>query len=315
MKPELLLMRAIYPPAVAELERDFTLLRLWSAPDPRSYLREACGNARAAITTTPIGFCRADFEALPGLEIVACFGPTHELIDLAAAKERGVVVTSTPDSTAEPVAEIAMGMVVAVMRRLTEADRFVRSGEWTRRVFDVGRDVHGKTLGIVGFGKIGREIAKRAVAFDMRVCYHGPRLKKGVAYPYFADLESMARAADCLVVTCPLTPATRNLVDARVLAALGDDGFLVNVSRGAVVDEDALIAALSANRLAGAALDVFRDEPRVPEALMRMDNVVLAPHIGTSTLEIREGRSRKLLADLRAHFAGKPLSHRVTAHS
>ena len=145
----------------------------------------------------------------------------------------------------------------------------------------------------------------------MTICYYGPHRKDDVAYHYFDDLESMARESDVLVVTCPLTPATRNLVDARVLRALGADGFLVNVARGAIVDEQALIAALANRQLAGAALDVFRDEPRVPAELMQMSNVVLAPHIGTSTREVREGRSRKLLADLRAFFAGGRLTHRV----
>jgi lactate dehydrogenase-like 2-hydroxyacid dehydrogenase len=138
-------------------------------------------------------------------------------------------------------------------------------------------------------------------------------MKDGVAYPYFANLEAMAREVDVLAVTCPLTPATRNLVDARVLAALGAKGFLANVARGAVVDEDALVAALKDKRIAGAALDVFRDEPRVPAALMQMDNVVLTPHMGTSTRENRDERTRKLLANLRAHFAGKPPPHLMTS--
>jgi lactate dehydrogenase-like 2-hydroxyacid dehydrogenase len=173
--------------------------------------------------------------------------------------------------------------------------------------------VHGKRLGIVGLGRIGRELAKRASGFDMRVCYHGPRPKDGVSYAYFADLVQMAMEVDCLAVTCPLTAATRNLIDARVLAALGPQGYLVNVARGAVVDEPALVAALANGELAGAALDVFRDEPRVPEVLMRMDNVVLAPHMGTSTREVRDERSRKLLADLAAFFARRPLVHEVSA--
>ena len=313
VKPEIVLMKAIYAPAIAELERDFTVHKLWTAPQPHAFISRIHGNVRAAITTPPTGFSRRDFEAFPKLEIVACFGPHYELIDLAAAKQRGVAVTCTPDSTAEPVADLAMGMVVAVMRRLCESDRFVRAGKWPAGVFDSGSEVHGKTCGIVGFGRIGRQLAKRAAGFDMSVCYYGPHRKDDVAYRYFDDLESMARESDCLVVTCPLTPATRNLVDARVLRALGADGFLVNVARGAIVDEPALIAALASGRLAGAALDVFRDEPRVPAALMEMDNVVLAPHIGTSTREVREGRSRKLLADLRAFFAGRPLTHQVPA--
>ena len=311
MKPELLLVRPIYAPAMAELERDFTLHKPWAAPEPGAYIGQACGNVRAAVTTTTAGFSRGDFEALPRLEILGCYGPYYELVDLAAAKARGVIVTHTPDSTAEPVADLAMGMIVAVMRRLCEADRFVRAGKWPGGMFGSGREVRGKTCGIVGLGRIGREIATRAAGFGMKICYHGPRMKDGVAYPYFAGLQSMARESDVLVVTCKLTPETRNLVDARILDALGADGFLVNVARGAIVDEEALIAALAGGRIAGAALDVFSDEPRVPAALMEMDNVVLAPHMGTSTREIRDERSRKLLADLRAFFAGKPLLHQV----
>jgi lactate dehydrogenase-like 2-hydroxyacid dehydrogenase len=206
-----------------------------------------------------------------------------------------------------------MGLIVAVMHRISEADRFIRAGKWPAGVFPSGCDVHGKTLGVVGLGRIGRELARRAAAFDMRVCYHGRRMQEGVAYSYFADLEQMARESDCLAVTCPLTPATRNLIDARILDALGAEGYLVNVARSAVVDEPALIAALTAGRIAGAGLDVFRDEPHVPAALMRMKNVVLAPHMGTSTRQVREERNRKLLTDLRAFFAGQPLTHAVSA--
>ena len=309
----MLVIRAIYQPALAALERDFALHKLWTVPDPDAYVRQACGNVRAAVTTTTIGFTRRDFEVLPRLEMLACFGPYYDLIDRAAAKARGVVVSYTPDSTAEPVADLAMGMIVAVMRRLCEADRFVRAGKWPAGVFESGREVRGKTCGILGFGRIGREIARRAAAFDMNVCYHGPRRKDGVPWPYLADLESMARQADVLVVTCPLLPETRNLVDARVLAALGPNGFLVNIARGSIIDETALIAALENGVIAGAALDVFRDEPHVPAALTCMENVVLAPHIGTSTREIRDERTRKLLADLGKFFSGQPLLHPVTA--
>ncbi len=312
MKPELLLTRAIYAPALAALERDFVVHKPWTVSDPEAYVREACGNVRAAVTTTTVGFGRRDFESLPRLAMLACFGPYYDLIDVGAAKERGVAISHTPDSTAEPVADLAMGMIVAVLRRLCEADRFVRAGKWPAGVFDAGRDVRGKTCGIVGFGRIGREIARRAGAFDMAVCYHGPRRKDGVAWPYCADLEDLARRSDVLVVTCPLTPETRDLIDARILAALGRGGFLVNVARGAIVNEPALIAALESGAIAGAALDVFRDEPNVPAALTRMDNVVLAPHIGTSTREVRDERTRKLLADLGAFFSGKPLLHPAT---
>ena len=315
MKPELVIMKAIYAPTIAELEREFTVHKLWTVPDPDALIRQVGAGVRAAVTTPSTGFSRRDFEGFPRLEILACFGPHVELIDFAAARERGVAVTCTLDSTAEPVADLAMGMIVAVMRRLCEGDRFVRAGKWPAGVFASGVEMRGKTCGIIGFGRIGRELAKRAASFGMSICYHGPRIKDGVSYPYFADLAAMAREADCLAVTCPLTPATRDLVDARILGALGPDGFLVNVARGAIVDERALIAALANKQIAGAALDVFQDEPHVPAALMQMDNVVLAPHIGTSTREVREGRSNKLLGDLRAHFSGEPLRYELKHES
>ena len=312
MKPELLLAKRLYAPAEAELEREFIVHRPSTALQLEAYIRQSCANVRVAVTRTSVGFSRRDFEALPRLEMLALFGPYYTLVDLAAAKERGVVISYTPDSTAEPVADLAMGMIVAVMRRLCEADRFVRAGRWPAQEFASGAEVHRKNVGIVGLGGIGREIARRAAAFGMAVSYHGPRVKDGVEYPYFPDLETMARQADVLVVACALTPATRNLIDAGILRALGAEGFLVNISRGAVVDEDALVAALQEKRIAGAALDVFRDEPRVPAALLEMDNVVLTPHMGTSTRENRDERTRKLLANVRAHFAGQPLPHVVT---
>jgi hydroxypyruvate reductase len=308
-KPELLVTKPIYAPTMNELERDFTVHKLWTAPEPAAFLKAISNAVRAAVTTTSSGFTRSDFDALPNLEILANWGPYVDLIDLAAARENDVVVTYTPDSTAEPVADLAMGMVVGIMRGLLQADRFVRAGKWTNAAFAPGREVHGKTCGILGFGRIGRELAQRAAGFDMEVCYHARHRKEDVPYRFFDDLEAMARACDCLVVACALTPATRNLVDARILRALGSDGFLVNIARGAIVDEAALIDALASGGIAGAALDVFADEPHVPERLLALDNVLLAPHIGTSTREVREGRSSKLLADLRAYVAGQPVTH------
>ena len=171
--------------------------------------------------------------------------------------------------------------------------------------------MRGKSCGIIGFGRIGREIARLATAFGMRVCYHGPRRKDDTTLPYYEDLETMAREVDCLVVTCALSETTRDLVDARILQALGPEGFLVNVARGAIVNEDALINALQNGGIAGAALDVFRDEPQVPAALRALDNVVLAAHIGTSTNEVREGRHHKFITDVRAWLEGRALSYAV----
>jgi len=307
MKPEILVTAPLYAPLMSELAREFTLHRLWEAPDRAAFIRNVSANVRAAVTTGLVGFTAERIDALPKLELIACFGTPRGTIDLARARERGIVATNTPDSITALVADLALGLVVAVMRRICASDRYVRAGKWREGPPPMGRDLGGRMCGIVGLGSIGRGIARRAEAFGMTVCYHGPHRKADAPYAYYADLEAMAAASDCLVLACPLTPATRDLIDARILAALGPEGFLVNVARGPVVNQEALLAALREKRIAGAALDVFWDEPNVPEELLAMDNVVLQPHMGSSTVEVREERGRKLLANLRAHFAGKPV--------
>ena len=307
MKPEILVLVPIYAPTLVALEREFAVHKLWTAPDRAVLMKAVGGRVRAVVTTGIGGASRELIEALPKLEIIGCFGTPHGTVDLGFAQRRGVVVTNTPDTIIEDVADLALGLIVAVMRRIPEADRYVRAGKWEGGPLQPGAGLGGKTCGIIGLGAIGMRIAKRAEAFRMSVRYHGPRPKPGVAYPYDADLESLARASDCLVVACKATPETRHLVNARVLDALGPDGFLVNIARGSIVDEEALVAALRDGRIAGAGLDVFRDEPRVPAALRGMDQVVLTPHIGSTTREVREARGAKLLANLRAHFAGEPV--------
>ena len=307
MKPEILVLVPIYAPTLATLEREFTVHKLWAAHDPDALVREVSGKVRAVVTTGSSGMAARLFDALPRLEIVGCFGTPHGAVDLGLARQRGVIVTNTPDSITEDVADLALGLMVAAMRRIVEADRFVRAGKWLSGLFSPGTGLGAKTCGIIGLGAIGRGIAERAEAFRMSVAYYGPRRKENVSYAYYSDLAELARVSNCLVVACPSTPETRNLVNARILEALGPEGYLVNIARGPIVDEQALIAALRTRQIAGAALDVFWDEPRVPAQLMTMENVVLAPHIGSTTLEIREARGAKLLANLRAHFAGKPV--------
>jgi len=312
VKPEVLVLVPIYAPTLAELEREFSVHKLWAARDPDALVRKLSGNVRAVVTSGSSGIAAELIEALPKLEIIGCFGTPRGTVDLALARQRGVVVTNTPDSITEDVADLAMGLIVAVMRRIAEADRYVRAGRWLSGLLPPGSGLGGKTCGIIGLGAIGSGIAKRAEAFRMTVRYHGPRRKEGVGYAFEPDLESLARESDCLVVACPSTPQTRGLVNARILDALGADGYLVNIARGPIVDEQALIAALRDRRLAGAGLDVFWDEPRVPAELVAMEQVVLAPHIGSTTREVREERGRKLLANLRAYFAGKPVPTPLT---
>jgi len=312
-KPEILVLVPLYGPTLAALEREYVVRKLWLEQDPDACMKQACGRVRGVVTTGLAGYSRRHVEALPALEIIACFGNPHGTgaDDRAAAAQRKVVVTNTPDEITATVADLAMGLLVATLRRIGEGDRFVRAGKWLAAPLTPGYTLGGKTCGIVGLGRIGREIAKRAEAFGMSVRYHGPRPKADAAWPYHADLEDLARASDCLVVMCPETEQTRGMVNARVLEALGPDGFLINVARGPIVDRPALIAALQGRRIAGAGLDVYWDEPRVPAELLAMDNVVLLPHIGSNTREIREERGRKLLANLAAHFAGKPVPHPV----
>ena len=315
MKPEILVITPIYAPTLAVLEREYVVRKLWAEQDPDAYMKKECGNVRGLVTTGLFGYGRRHIEALPRLEIIGCFGNPHGVgaADRAAAAERKLIVTNTPDSITEPVADLALGLLVAVMRGIVRGDRFVRAGKWPAGPFPPGRGLGGKTCGIIGLGAIGKAVAKRVEPLGMTVCYHGPRRKANVTYPYYADLEAMARASDCLVVSCPAMPETRNLVNGRVLDALGPQGYLVNVARGSVVDEQALIAALKEKKIAGAGLDVYADEPRVPAELIAMEQVVLAPHIGSTTQEIREERGAKLLANLREHFAGKPVLNPVKA--
>ena len=297
---------------IADLERDFTAHKLWLAKDPEAFLNEVSGRMRVVVTTGLVGFSPAQMDMLPRLELIACYGNPHSgMVDLAAAKARGVIVTNTPDSITQTVADLALGIIMATMRRIAEGDRFVRAGKWLQGPLAPGRDLGGKVCGIVGLGRIGRAIARRVEVCGMSVCYHGPHRKDDVPYPYYAELEVMAREIDCMVVMCPLTTATRDLVNPRVIAALRPESYLVNIARGPVVNQEALIAALREKRIAGAGLDVFWDEPLVPAELLTMENVVLSPHLGSATLEIRDERGRKLLANLCAHFAGKPVPNRM----
>ena len=311
-KPEILITRPFYAPMMAELEREFTAHKLWLAKDPGALLKEVSGRLRVVVTTGLVGFSPAEMDALPRLKLIACYGNPHSgMVDLAVAAARDVIVTNTPDNITQTVADLALGIIIATMRRIAEGDRFVRAGKWLQGPLAPGRDLDRKICGVVGLGRIGREIARRVEACGMSVCYHGPHRKHDVPYPYHPDLEAMAREIDCLVVMCPLTPATRDLVSPRVIAALRPGSFLVNIARGPVVNQDALIAALQEKRIAGAGLDVFWDEPQVPAELLAMDNVVLSPHLGSATIEIREERGRKLLANVRAYFAGEPVPNRM----
>jgi lactate dehydrogenase-like 2-hydroxyacid dehydrogenase len=307
-QPEIVVLHRIFAPTLVALEARYTVHKLWLATGRAATLREIAPRTRAAVTTGLLGCDAATMDALPTLEIIASFGAPRASLDFEAAKARGILCTNTPDQITEAVADLALGLMIDVMRGVTRGDRFIRAGLWQKELARPGYEVRGKKCGIVGLGSIGQFVATRVQAFGMPVHYHGPR-RKAVPFPYYDNLEALARAVDVLIVCCPLTPETRGLISAPVLDALGAEGFLVNVARGAVVDEAALTRALRDKRIAGAGLDVFWDEPHVPQAFREFDNVVMAPHIGTHTQEVRVERGRKVLANLEAHFAGKAVPY------
>ena len=244
---------------------------------------------------------------LPALEIVSIMGVGYDGVDVQAARSRGVVVTHTPDVLNDDVADLAIGLMLCAARQLPRADRFVREGRWEQGPMPLARKMSGARLGLVGMGRIGQAIAQRATAFGMSIAYTARSAKPGLPYAYQPDLVELARASDYLVVITPGGAATRHLVDARVLQALGAKGILVNVARGSVVDEAALIEALERGVIGGAALDVFEDEPRVPQRLRELPQVVLTPHIGSATAQTRKAMVDLALANLLAKMQGRPV--------
>ena len=258
------------------------------------------------VTTGGAGAQRALIERFPSLKLIACFGVGVDAIDLAAARERGIAVTNTPDVLTEDVADLAIALVLDAMRGISAGDRYVRAGRWPKGSFPLQTKVSRKRLGIVGMGRIGQAIARRAAAFDMQIAWHGPR-RKELPYRYEADLVALAQSVDVLVAACPGGEATRGLISRGVLHALGPRGFFVNIARGSVVDEAALVEFLAHGHLGGAGLDVFADEPTVPAALFALDNVVLQPHVASATHETRAAMGRVMLDNIAAYVAGRPL--------
>ncbi|WP_274629139.1 2-hydroxyacid dehydrogenase [Arvimicrobium flavum] len=244
-------------------------------------------------------------DRLPNLEIIANFGVGYDSIDVRAAAARKVTVTNTPDVLNDGMAEITIGLMIALARRIPQTDRYVREGRWPAGNFPLTHELRGRTLGIVGLGRIGKEIALRAQAMKMRVVYHGRNRQDHQPYVFYSSLLDMARDADWLVVVIPGGAGTDKLVSRAVLEALGPDGMLVNVARGTVVDQEALVELLQSGGVGGAALDVFEAEPTVPQALWEMENVVLSPHQGSATYETRDAMGALVVANLDAHFAGR----------
>ena len=245
---------------------------------------------------------------LPALEIIATCGVGYDLIPRALAAQRGIVVANTPDVLNAAVAELCIGALLALLRRLPQADRYVRDGLWPAAGFPLATSLAGKHVGIVGMGRIGKEIARKLEMFGVALAYHG-RTDKQLAWRYEADLLALARDSDILIVVAPGGAETRHMIDARVLDALGPGGYLVNVARGSLVDEQALLAALERGTIAGAALDVFDNEPDIDPRFFKLDNVLLTPHLGSATHETRAAMAQLMLDNVRSWFrSGRALT-------
>ena len=307
-KPVVLMVGAYPEWDIAPMEEVYDLSKLWLAADKDAFLAEVGARVRAIATNGGLGASTALIDRCPNLEIIACYGVGYDAIDIARARERSVRVTNTPGVLTEDVADFAFALILAQLRRIVAGDAHVRSGAWARTgALQLGTSLRGKTVGILGFGRIGRSIARRFLGFEVNVAYCDSRPAADVNYTYYADAVSLARASDILVVAVSGGEATRGLVNAAVLEALGSAGLLVNVSRGTVVDETALVAALAEKRIGGAALDVFWNEPDIDPRLLAFDNVLVQPHQSSGTLETRKAMGKLVRDNLEAHFAGRPL--------
>jgi len=305
-RPIALQLCPLSPAMEAALGDRFDVVRWFEMQDHEAWLEAHAAGVRAVVTGGHVGIANTLMEQLPSLGVVAINGVGFDKVDLDLAGRRGVRVSNTPDVLTEDVADLAVGLVIALLRGIVAADRHVRDQRWPTGEMPLARKVSGRRFGIVGLGRIGAAIAERLSAFGP-VSYTGRTPKAAAPYAYVADLAELAQNSDVLVLSCAANAQTKALIGPAILDALGPSGVLVNVARGAVVDEAALIGALAEGRIAGAALDVYADEPRVPKALIGMPNVILTPHIASATEEGRRRMAELVLENLDAYFAGTPM--------
>lgn len=306
-RPHLLTVTSLPPFLLEPLKAAYVVHDRLHERDPAAFAKAASA-IRAIAGGGDARVSRTLMDQLPALEIVSIMGVGYDGVDVAAALERRIPVTHTPGVLNDEVADLAIGLMLSVARRIPQADRYVRAGRWGREgAMPLTRKVSGARLGIVGLGRIGQAIARRAEAFGMSIAYTARSQKAGLPYSYFPGVQGLAAEVDFLVVITPGGEGTRHLINSDVLKALGPEGYLINVARGSVVDEDALVEALRQGVIAGAGLDVFANEPHPSEALWTMDNVVLTPHIASATRQTRQAMADLAAANLHAHFAGQAL--------
>lgn len=306
-QPDIIVTAPLPPFLYEPLKADYRCHDYYAASHKPGLLAAEGAKIRGLVqgggTVTPTSL----LDALPKLEIISVFGVGYDGVPVDYCRKRGLKVTNTPDVLTDDVADVAVGLVLMTGRGFAKADRFTRAGRWEKEGFELTTKLGGKRVGILGLGRIGKAIAQRLEAMGMSIAYTGRKAQPDVSWRFVPDLVALASDVDFLVVACPGGPATKNLVDAKVLAALGKKGTIVNIARGSIIDEPALVHALEAGTIKAAGLDVFVDEPHVPKALWSMDNVVLLPHVGSATRETRQAMGDLCKANLDAHFAGKPV--------
>jgi len=306
-KPDLVLVGPQKPVFLERLAPVFDIHPLNAANDRDAFFAHVADRVRAIAVTYSSEKVSAEFMSrLPKLEIVSSFGVGYDHVDAKWAGAHGIIVTNTPDVLNEEVADTALGLLLCTVREFPQAERYLRAGKWEQKAYPLSpTTLRDRTVGMVGMGRIGRAIARRLDAFGVPVVYHSRRPQAGVAYRHYPDLVAMARDVDVLLVIVPGGAETRNMINAQVLEALGPNGILINIARGSVVDEPALIAALRDKKIRSAGLDVFVNEPKVPKELMEMDNVVLFPHLGSSSVYTRAQMDRLVIDNLLSWAAGK----------
>ena len=306
--PEQILMTSqtmIRGECLAELETRYKVHRLWEAGDQQALISEVAPHIRVVVTE---GWAPADFQAkFPNLELIASHGVGYDGVDLGAAQARKIAVTNTPGVLDDAVADLTIGLLIAVTRGMVVGDQYVRNGEWLKANFPLMSHLRGRQAGILGLGRIGLAIAQRLQAFGIEINYHNRRERSDVDYKYYSSLSMMAQDVDFLILSCVGGEETKKIVNRAIMEKIGTNGVLINISRGSVVDEGDLVACLEEGKLGGAGLDVFTSEPHVPEALFKMRQVVLQPHIGSATLQTRIAMGQLVVDNVDAYYAKKPL--------
>nr|XP_043616660.1 glyoxylate/hydroxypyruvate/pyruvate reductase 2KGR-like [Erigeron canadensis]XP_043616662.1 glyoxylate/hydroxypyruvate/pyruvate reductase 2KGR-like [Erigeron canadensis]XP_043616663.1 glyoxylate/hydroxypyruvate/pyruvate reductase 2KGR-like [Erigeron canadensis] len=290
-----------------EIAKRFMLYKSWEIPSKPEFFKQHSNSIKAVVGNGSYGADSTLIEALPCLEIISSHSSGLDQIDLVKCKEKGIKVASTPDALTDEVADLAILLILATLRKICASHQFVRTGLWKQRDFELTTKVSGKLVGIIGLGRIGSAIAKRLEAFGCPISYYSRSKKLDICYKYYSNVIELASDCDILVVACSLTKETRHIINREVINALGPNGFLINIGRGGHVDEPELVSALVEGRLGGAGLDVFEHEPEVPEQLFHHDDVVLSPHVGSCTVETRKAIADLVVANLVAHFSNEPL--------